>query len=74
MITSNLWTDCGLVNGATGTLRHFIFEKNANPPQLPVAIVIEMDAEYRGPHLENKTRYFDWYFENKVLVAKLVSI
>ena len=56
MITSNLWIDRGLVNGATGTLRHFIFEQNAQPPQLPIAIVVEMDAEYKGPHLNQKHR------------------
>lgn len=58
ILTSNLWISQGLVNGATGTLRHFIFPRNVQPPQLPLAIVVEMDNEYKGPHLNNKPRLF----------------
>ena len=57
MITSNLWIRQGLVNGATGTIRHFIFAENSKPPELPLAIVVEMDSDYTGPHLLNKPRY-----------------
>lgn len=57
MITSNLWVTRGLVNGATGTLRHLIFPPNFGPPTLPVALIVEMDEGYRGPHLDGKERY-----------------
>ncbi len=32
MLTANLWTEIGLTNGAAGTVRHIIFEKDAVPP------------------------------------------
>lgn len=57
MLTSNQWIKKGLTNGATGTLRHFIFEVGSGPPSLPISIVVEMDEGYNGPHLANKPRY-----------------
>lgn len=56
MIIHNIWTKVGLVNGATGVIRHFIFEKGVIPPALPLAIVVEMDEPYNGPHLLGKPR------------------
>jgi len=56
MVISNIWIEAGLVNGATGTLRHFIFDPNGLPPKLPIAIVVEMDEPYNGPHLTGKPR------------------
>jgi ATP-dependent DNA helicase PIF1 len=57
MLTSNEWTETGLTNGATGTLRYLIFEESGGPPNLPIAAVVEMDSFYTGPHLENKPRH-----------------
>jgi ATP-dependent exoDNAse (exonuclease V) alpha subunit len=51
MLTANLWTEIGLTNGAAGTVRHIIFEKDAGPPNLPIAVVVEMGDWYRGPSL-----------------------
>lgn len=57
MLISNQWVRKGLTNGAMGTLRHFIFEDGSGPPSLPIAIIVEMDEGYNGPHLLNKPRY-----------------
>lgn len=57
MIISNIWIQAGLVNGATGVIRHIIFEKNSVPPHLPLAVVVEMDLPYNGPSLPGKPRY-----------------
>lgn len=57
MLTSNEWTDIGLTNGATGTVRHIIYNPDDRPPSMPVAIVLEMDRWYNGPHLTNKPRH-----------------
>lgn len=56
MITSNIWLHAGLVNGAIGTVRHIIFRPGTQPPTMPLVIVIEMDAGYRGPSLPNKIK------------------
>jgi hypothetical protein len=50
IITCNEWTKTGLTNGATGTLRHLIFDENSGPPNLPIAAIVEMDEFYQGPH------------------------
>jgi ATP-dependent exoDNAse (exonuclease V) alpha subunit len=57
MITSNLWTQVGLTNGATGTVRHIIFKKDVCPPNLPIAVVVEMDEGYKGPCLPGLPRH-----------------
>lgn len=57
MLTSNEWTQVGLTNGATGTVRHIIFEEGGGPPNLPVAVILEMDTFYKGPHLLDKPRH-----------------
>ncbi len=50
MIAQNFWTEQGLTNGSTGTVKHFIFEKNVGPPNLSQSIIILMDPGYNGPH------------------------
>jgi hypothetical protein len=49
MLTANLWVEKGLMNGAFGTIRNIIFESGMKPPNMPIAIVIEMDSNYTGP-------------------------
>ena len=48
MLTMNLWSQVGLCNGATGIVRHIIYENNHHPPDLPVAVIVAFD-NYRGP-------------------------
>ena len=48
MLTMNLWSSVGLCNGATGTVVHIIFQNNHQPPDLPIAVMVEFD-NYRGP-------------------------
>jgi ATP-dependent DNA helicase PIF1 len=57
MLTSNLWTDVGLVNGAFGIVRHIIYEPNCGPPSLPLSVIIEMNDGYSGPSLEGFSKY-----------------
>jgi ATP-dependent DNA helicase PIF1 len=47
MLTANLWTKFGLVNGSIGYVQDIIFEKEG-PPYLPSVIFIKFD-NYQGP-------------------------
>ena len=53
MLTSNLWVEVGLVNGAMGTIRSICYE-NRGPPDLPVAVMVRFD-HYSGPTLHDGT-------------------
>lgn len=48
MLTSNLWTTLGLVNGAMGTVAEIAYELGKTPPDLPTVVMLEMDG-YTGP-------------------------
>ena len=48
MLTSNLWADVGLCNGATGNVVDFIFQTGHSPPSLPVAVIVNFD-DYSRP-------------------------
>lgn len=53
MLTSNLWVDVGLVNGALGTVRAIGY-RSGGPPDLPVAVMVDFDR-YSGPTLHDGT-------------------
>lgn len=52
MLTMNLQPDVGLCNGATGMIIDFIYHVNHQPPDLPVAVIVQFD-DYRGPSISN---------------------
>lgn len=54
MLTSNLWVDMGLVNGAMGTIKAICYHIGAAPPDLPVAVTVHYDV-YSGPTLPDGT-------------------
>lgn len=47
MLTSNLWVDAGLVNGAMGTVKAIHYQ-SGGPPDFPVAVMVSFDL-YFGP-------------------------
>ncbi len=57
VINNNIWTSQGLINGTIGYVRHILFEPNKKPPDLPFAVIVEVEESYNGPHLKNKIRY-----------------
>jgi len=48
MLTANLQTETGLVNGSKGTVQDIIFKEDQGPPSLPIAVLISFD-NYKGP-------------------------
>ena len=63
MLTMKLWSNVGLCNGATGTVADIIFESNHQPPDLPIAVVIEFE-NYTGPV----------FYENRPLCIPICAI
>jgi hypothetical protein len=57
MITNNLWVEMGIVNGFMGDVRHIIFAEVQAPPSLPIAVIVELDDRYKGPHLPDRPCY-----------------
>ena len=47
MLTMNLWSTVVLCNGATGKVVDIIFQNNCQPPDLPIAVIIEFE-NYRS--------------------------
>ena len=52
MLTMILWACVGLCNGATGTVIDFIYKNNHQPPDLPIAVIVQFD-NYRGPSISS---------------------
>ena len=50
MLTTNLWTERGLVNGAMGTVKCICYQNGNKPPSLPTAVTVLFD-KYCGPTL-----------------------
>lgn len=54
MLTSNLWVDMELVNGAMGAVIAICYCNGESPPNLPIAVTVQFDS-YRGPKLSDGT-------------------
>ena len=48
MLTSNLWQDVGLCNGASGIVQTILYPHNKGPPSLPIAVLVHF-PHYSGP-------------------------
>ena len=53
MLTSNLWVDVGLVNGAMGTVQAICY-RTGGPPDLPITVMVRFD-NYSGPTFTDST-------------------
>ena len=52
MLTMNLWSSVGRCNGATGTVIDIVHENNHQPPDLPIAVIVEFE-NYKEPVYPN---------------------
>lgn len=48
MLTSNLWPEVGLCNGAIGRVHQVVYNEGYYPPDLPVAVIVNFE-KYVGP-------------------------
>ena len=59
MVTSNLWVEAGLINGAQGTVKDIVFDTKDNEDSLPIYVLVCLDV-YNGPSLFNDKDKADW--------------
>ena len=71
MLTSNLWQEVGLCNGATGVVEDLVFHPDCPPPCLPIAALVHF-SHYTGLLFYQQTlRLFPYhriYLNGKVMV------
>ena len=48
MLLQNLWSDCGLTNGANGYVKYIVYKEGLQPPKLPSFVLVHF-PEYTGP-------------------------
>lgn len=44
MLTANLWQEVGLCNGAGGTVHALLYQNGHQPPDLPIAVLVNFDV------------------------------
>ena len=49
MLTSNLWTDVGLINGALGVIQQIVFNLGISPREPPTYVLIKFYKYVRAP-------------------------
>ena len=59
MITSNLWVEAGLINGAQGVVKDIVFHEDHEVNPSPHYILVEMD-DYKGPRLFDDDDKRNW--------------
>ena len=52
MLTSNLWIEASLVNGALGYIRKIVYKQGSAPPEPPTYVMVEFDG-YSGLPFED---------------------
>lgn len=76
MLTSNLWQEVGLCNGATGVVEDLLFHPDRPPPCLPIAALVHF-SHYTGPaflQTNPKTApYHHIYLNGKVMVRDFLA-
>lgn len=56
MLTSNLWQQVGLCNGARGIIDSLLYAQGHKPPNLPIAIMVKFTHYTGTPFIQNKPK------------------
>ena len=48
ILTTNLWREAGLTNGAKGIVKYIVYEPGVKPPKLPCIVIVQF-PQYIGP-------------------------
>ena len=59
MVTSNIWVEAGLINGAQGTVKDIVFDKQDNEDPFPEYVMVSLD-QYNGPSLFDDDNKSNW--------------
>ena len=59
MLTSNMWVEAGLINGAQGTVEDIVFNNQENEDSLPTYVLVNLD-QFNGPNLFNDNEKDKW--------------
>ena len=59
----NLWSSVGLCNEATGRVVDIIYQNNHQPPDLPIAVIVEFE-NYRGPVFNESDHCVSQYIQS----------
>ena len=52
ILTTNLWKEAGLTNGAKGIVKYIVYEPSFKPPDLPSMVIVQF-PQYIGPSYLN---------------------
>ena len=57
LLSTNLWQEAGLTNGAVGEVKYIIYKEGEGPPELPALLICKFDQYIGPPYLvgEEKT-------------------
>ena len=59
MVTSNIWVEAGLINGAQGTVKDIVFDTQDNEDPFPEYVMVSLD-QYNGPSLFDDDNKSNW--------------
>ena len=81
ILTTNLWKEAGLTNGAKGVVKYIIYESRLKPKELPSMVIVQF-PQYIGPsYLKNCNNCVpivpirrDWYSGKKPCWRRMLPL
>ena len=54
MLTTNIWQEVGLCNGAAATVHQLLYQADHKPPDLPIAVLVDFNNYAGLPFLSSQ--------------------